>query len=91
MSLVFRQSYQVGVSSLSLAVSAAAGDSSASQQWFFKPSEVPQSSRPQHVPRRPGPQRGSFKTQTCISGLDSIPLYFKARCNLSAICLNLVF
>lgn len=52
---------------------------------------MPQSSRPQHVPCRPGPQRPQCKAQTSISGLDNIPLYVTARCNPSPVRLHLLF
>lgn len=49
------------------------------------------SSRPQHVPRRPGPQRPLFKAQTSISSSDNIPICTAARCTLAPSGFCLIF
>lgn len=83
----FRQLH-TGMLSLSTAVSAAGERPQPPSSCFSNPLEVPQSSRPQHVPYRQGPQRPPFRAQTSLSGSDSIPLYFKARCDPSRVCLT---
>lgn len=86
MALIFRQSHRAGVLSPSAGLSAAAKTPRPPGSCFSNPTWVPQSSRPQLVLHRQGPQKATFKAQTSISGLDNVPLYFKARCNPSPVC-----
>lgn len=82
MALIFRQSHRAGVLSPSAGLSAAAETPRPLGSCFSNPKAL----GPCLSYTGKGPQKAAFKAQTSISGLDNVPLYFKASCNPSPVC-----